>query len=91
MKAAAIARYRKRIARNIGLSGWAILDVIANIDDLNQVDIKNAETHQDTPARLYNEKYTVMKIKHNSIATYELRTYKRNADATRSSDGRNNN
>ena len=29
---------------------------------------------------LYNEIYTVMKIKHNSIATYELRTYKRNAD-----------
>lgn len=48
MKAAAIARYRKRIARNIGLSGWAILDVIANIDDLNQEDIKNAETRQDT-------------------------------------------
>lgn len=29
---------------------------------------------------LYNEKYPVMKIKHNSIATYEIRTYKRNAD-----------
>ena len=31
-----------------GYPGWAILDVIANIDDLNQVDIKNAETRQDT-------------------------------------------
>ena len=29
---------------------------------------------------LYNEKYPVMKMKHNSIATYGLRTYKRNAD-----------
>lgn len=85
MNAAAIARVDNTEKGSPETSGWAILDVIAiaNIDDHNQVWISKmprlVRTH--VPAcLLYNEKYPVMKMKHNSIATYGLRTYKRNAD-----------
>ena len=47
MNAVAIARVENTEKGSPETSGWAILvilDVIANIDDLNQVDIKNAET-----------------------------------------------
>lgn len=52
MNAAAIARVDNTEKGSPETSGWAILDVIAiaNIDDQNQVDIKNAETRQDTRA-----------------------------------------